>query len=590
MTSDHNQLFSSWEVSIQEVIDFLDGVIKDREQDFLDLGTSLRDISSRSRHLSGLAQELTSLTRGDQMSGARQSLEDELADITRYCDVSWGEQSVGLLGGVLERSTSLDQEMDEFKRIVRKLNMLSVTTRIESARLGELGRGFMTLADDVEGLGGKMVGHWQKILDESGNLYALVDQARDRVSSLVNEQKTGTDLILEEVRANLRDFEQIMKDSLSASDDLAARAGHITADIQEMVSSMQFHDITRQIVEHVQQTLEEALELLKSGEDDQATLSQVAGWLNRVCVLQISQMKEAGRSFFEAVENLKARLFSISENVSGMTLALRKSLGVSDSGQENILVLIREKISRIRAAVEDIADQSREMGGIMDTVGTSVSRMSLFVSDIEEIGSEIELIALNASIRAAHTGSEGMALGVIAVAIQQLSGTARENTDTLTENLGRISSDAVNLQGLTAKAVDFSGFKRLTAKIDSTLAELDGLNNGIQSRLDQVIAQGDDLASIIDSLAGGLGFHHDVSRGFDRAMDLLENVAGQTGLRAGPETEEADWPESLKKMFERYTMESQRLIHKVQLDGSQQAEEVLFDGQGEDLGDNFELF
>ena len=58
----------------------------------------------------------------------------------------------------------------------------------------------------------------------------------------------------------------------------------------------------------------------------------------------------------------------------------------------------------------------------------TVGEIATFVGDIEKIGEEIKLIALNAQIKSAYTGDEGAALGVLAEAIQRLSIDAIDHT------------------------------------------------------------------------------------------------------------------------------------------------------------------
>ncbi len=600
LDQDLTNIFEKWADQIMEVSRFLDTTISDKEQDFLDLGQSMHDISTRSSSLSGKADEMNALTSGERIVNAQANLSSKLDDISVFCDVSWGEQSVSLLGGVLDQSQTLSLQMNDFRKIVRTLNVLSFTTRIESARLGEIGRGFMTLADDVEALGRKMVGHWQRILDEASTLYELVESAKFRVEILIQDQKSGVSQVLEGINSNLLALDGIRQSSLDASKELSVRAGDITANIREMVSSMQFHDITRQIIEHVQQTLNEVLNLIRqngqvSAESDDGSLVQLAGWINKVCSLQIHQMDEAGKSFFGAVENLKDGLDSIAGNIEQMMDGLKKTLGKDDNEQDNILGGIGEKISQVKSSIQRFAEQSREIGDIMQTVGNSVSQMSSFVNDIEEVGSEIELIALNASVRAAHTGSEGMALGVVAVAIQRLSGNAREKTGAVTSTLNSISQDAGTLQALTDKAVDFTGFESLSNKIDSILDELASLQSETEEKLKAILTQGSDLARSIRFLSSSLEFHHDVSQGMDEAKELLGEIVRQTEEEFESDFDNIIWPENLAKMFDRYTMQSQRLVHKAQLEiGTAEdeyeevCEEVL---EGDDsLGDNIELF
>lgn len=76
----------------------------------------------------------------------------------------------------------------------------------------------------------------------------------------------------------------------------------------------------------------------------------------------------------------------------------------------------------------------------MNHVSATIAEMGNFVVDIEDVGAEIKLIALNASIKAARTGEQGRALGVLAMAIQRLSSEAREQTQAVSDALRETSA------------------------------------------------------------------------------------------------------------------------------------------------------
>ncbi|TVM28184.1 methyl-accepting chemotaxis protein, partial [Oceanidesulfovibrio marinus] len=79
-----------------------------------------------------------------------------------------------------------------------------------------------------------------------------------------------------------------------------------------------------------------------------------------------------------------------------------------------------------------------------------------FLEDIEEVGSEIELISLNASVKAAHTGEKGKALGVLASSIQQLSQQAGGRTESVKDIRGSIGEASNHLKSNDEACMDSS--------------------------------------------------------------------------------------------------------------------------------------
>jgi len=68
-----------------------------------------------------------------------------------------------------------------------------------------------------------------------------------------------------------------------------------------------------------------------------------------------------------------------------------------------------------------------------------VTHMSSFVQDINTLGLNLEFLALNARIKAAHLGEEGVALDTISGSIYELSHSTRDNTAALSDILKRLS-------------------------------------------------------------------------------------------------------------------------------------------------------
>ena len=117
-------------------------LLSDREEEFLDLGRRLMEFSAACQNLAQSAQGLAQLAAGEDVGQGAQELAVELEEMSVVCDFSRGEQSLDELERVLTVIESLGSGISGFGRIVRSLQMLGISTRIESARLGDKGLGF----------------------------------------------------------------------------------------------------------------------------------------------------------------------------------------------------------------------------------------------------------------------------------------------------------------------------------------------------------------------------------------------------------------------------------------------------------------
>lgn len=165
-----------------------------------------------------------------------------------------------------------------------------------------------------------------------------------------------------------------------------------------------------------------------------------------------SQTLAANNEISKAVED-------VAEGSTGMAASISKI-------NENLLEMsnetkdINESVNEIRKQTTAVQDSSKIMNdkiksmqdsshkmdeGIsaiskrIETVNTTVDKVSNIVSVIEEISSETNLLSLNASIEAARAGDAGKGFAVVAQEIRVLS----DNTNTELENIKQIISSLV---------------------------------------------------------------------------------------------------------------------------------------------------
>ncbi len=565
--------------------------ITQREPDFLRLGEQLLDISSRAGDISEDANALTQLTQDTTVEGFAKKLNDKLGDMTQLCTQTSGSDNIQELTSIIRTIEMLDKHLSEFKRIVRSLQMLGISTRIESARLGSDGRGFSTLADDVESLGHTIVNYSSQILAKSKELFEFAFSARSKTEELHQVQQQYSSDVLGKLTSNLKQLRDLSDTARTISSDIALQAEQTTSNIGDIVSSLQFHDIIRQQVEHVEESIDDMIALISEkdgGRDADAEENvELVGWVADVCDLQVSQLDNASGRFHSAVENLRDNLVSIGDNVSQMAGSLEE---ISGQGREQrALQQIENNISIAVENMRNFTSQGEQIGMVMTSVANTVTEIGSFLADIEEVGAEIELIALNASIKAAHTGDKGKALGVLAQAVQKLSVDARRVTDSISEVLQTIAQAADTLKANAETFMD-------TSQLDEMVAELVGTITDVKALDEQILANSADLAKRsgklekeIIALNSQIVFHDQVRKELSVPRKGLAEVNTQARIVV-PTEQDANRPDRLKKLLERYTMEEERMIHESALDSESKAGQSQGGQDEAEIWDNVDLF
>ncbi len=556
-------------------------VIAAREDEFLELGSTLHAFASRADNLVDMARELVESTVGEILKEVVRQLDDKMETMRSMCQVSDTAEmdEFGRIRGFLADLLSL---LENYGRIVRTLQMLAISTRIESARLGADGRGFNTLADDVEKLGLKIAEYSAHIREQAARLDALSVDADGRMTSIRSSQQECSLNVFVMVQENVTSLQRYGTSLDAVSDSLTGTIAEIQNSMGEIVSSMQFHDIVRQQVEHVEEALGETADYLQA-HTDELDAGDMAHWLGQVNTMQVAQLEYAETSFSQAVQVLRDGLQALGLHVRDVQQVVETARQGEDGSAP--LDSISETVLHVSAHFRQLAEQGGDVGNVMVAVADTVSEMTSFLDDIEDVGAEIELIALNASIKAAHTGDMGKALGVLALSIQTLSHDARQQTDSIAEKLRSIAGAADVLRDMSRGYLDSSQADAMTAELQGFMEQLRTVQGRADSLLGSVDNEAVTLAEELDALASGIRVDEPVRAALQQAAGELMQIA-ETCTQEGNE-EGAPLPDVLQAILDRYTMESERAIHRSHLVGDGEGDAELF---GDDLDDNIELF
>jgi len=264
-----------------------------------------------------------------------------------------------------------------------------------------------------------------------------------------------------------------------------------------------------------------------------------------------------------------------------------------------LLTDIENDVSTINKTFTKSADTTKNLSEVIISTVDKIFSMSGFVNEIKYTGSEIELIALNARLKAAHTGSMGKALGVLAEAIQKLSVDSGAQTAKISDSLSNIASFAKKIASdLDAEVSERNGYMDdIIKELNVLLGMLQKTNEEIIEILNKVDSVSHKLANDIKKSVESIKVHEQVASVIDEVVDGLTELIEKTTI-LGVEIDEDCVYEDLKEIESRYTMDSERLIHKSNkvpdlfIEAAEKVALVGADGGSEDdgLGDNIELF
>jgi len=597
---------TEWCAAILPSIEALRTLAGTTEDEFLRIGAQMQDFYQRSQEITSMANQMIDTVSGDQARMVIERLRQIMGDMEAYLSGthSQSRENCDLLERILGLLSRLSEPLEGFQKMYKILRMLSTSTKIESSRLGEQGLGFQTLAMDVEKLSHMVNEKSASILGDRQMLFSMISENLRTVRSSEASQNTELNATLAGTSRTLEELISVNDRCTSFAALISSISGEVSDNISEVVSSMQMHDMTRQQVEHIVEALERLasrLQGLEAAAGDDEGRRKLIVETGDVCELQSAQLRHAASELCGAARSIVENLRDVAVKQARMTSETLNTAGITDSATGGSFVGdISSGMAAVTAVLAKCALSDQEMSATLKKVADTMQEVTGFVTDIEDIGSEIDLIALNSQVKAAHTGREGAALGVLAEAIKRLSVDAVTQTAAVSEALLQINHVTEHLFGEATQEQEQLGAKVATMEEETgrVLASLGAMNSELASLLARLDHRVKALTDSIEKATGSMDVHERVSNLTEEVMASLDRI-----VREAREFEPAstEFKNNLRHMEERYTMQSERHIHEAiarrrGMPAALAAPEITASGDAaggggdSEFGDNVDLF
>ncbi|MFA8344344.1 MAG: methyl-accepting chemotaxis protein [Rhodothermaceae bacterium] len=596
------ELVERLKTKISEVVENLLALNASTEEEFLLAGSKLNDYKLRCKKLiedsTELSNELSGEILMEKISGINEMSKEFLNQFKSNSEEN--KLSFKLMEEIEVQLGSVMSEIHGFKKIIKTLKTLGVATLIESARLGDDAAGFNALATDVESLADNIEEKSLQIDKETKQLLKLISDTIGNNISLGKQQEEKIRTIISELGTDLNVLEEKHNVRLNTVEHILTDSGNINNDVSQVVTSVQFHDITRQQIEHVIESLTKASDELSeiTPETSMDDVNRILALARDISRLESAQLENSGQIFIEAVENIKTSLKDIQKSIGNISTEIGSFLSDSDDEGNNFLSEIAEGLKNVNLVLEESSSINNQVKASLIEVGETVKNLSHFLHLIEEIGEEVELLAINANIKAAHTGSEGAALGVIADSIQKLSSEAMNQTILVSKPLKKITNEARSLtsDGEAAEVRDKieANIKTITVEMENALTTIQGINVSSSESMGGLNNDTDNLQRDINDLDENINIHNETATVVENCIQILNAVIDDCLSEIG-EDHRVENKEILDKIVSSYTMLSERKIYSIINDDTDiQSEmdegEYQMESEESGLGDNVELF
>ncbi len=230
-------------------------VVQHTEQAADTISSSFQAVINKATLQAREAMELLEGTQGGLSEGAPQSLTDfirvsderltKMADeVVRVADLS--VQMVKELDGVQNRAQAIDGFLLDVEKLADQTSLLALNADIEAARVGEYGRGFSVVAQEVRRLSQRSHEFSDRIRQHLKEVKVGLHKTYGDMRNLSAADMEHALKIKDDVILLTRSLEDKNREVAETVGRINTISREIAQDVHNVVVSLQFHDITSQ--------------------------------------------------------------------------------------------------------------------------------------------------------------------------------------------------------------------------------------------------------------------------------------------------------------------------------------------------------
>ena len=400
----------------------IETVLTDSENHFLKLSQNLQTVYVDT-------ESLTSLTEQAVKAITEETDEYSLSKVKHLARISLDEfdsnsnetensltnikNSIRYLDRLYRMSTAL-------KRLARSLNIISINVGVESSRSDGFNN-ISSFSKEIKTLAALVSETTVDLRDSSESADLIQTATHNEVNKRLKQALNLKTVAHAAVENSLKEIECLIDMSREVFDKTGIHLKNIDSGINKIIEAIQYHDISRQQIEHVRTAIEDIITIFdhspfsspKQGED-------IAGKTIASLHIQIAQTKQVISELEDIEQKISHAFFEIDTEIHTVVSEI-SGLNSNSGMNENPFSVLGKNLLKI----SDLMARDNEIKiFISDSIKSSyelINGLSKYLKRIEDIGVDLHIKAMNAVILSMRLGSDGKALAVLAQEVTRIS-------------------------------------------------------------------------------------------------------------------------------------------------------------------------
>ena len=422
------------------------------------------------------------------------------------------------LGALVRTGDDLAGCIEDMRQHLAYLRVFGVNIKITSGGIAAAGPEFAIFAQEICDC--IELGRTQ--LDTFRNDLGVLDGALRSALAHEDELRRRCDGLLPAVPDALVAQTASIADHQDKIAEITNRAGELVRDVRKKVGSalaaLQIGDITRQRIEHVQH----GLKLLRDSAEARAlprdAQERLAGFWHRLLAAQLAATIE---DFHRDVSRIGLNVGAIAGDASEILRLRDHAQSGSGNGEGSFLRGLESSVGEAFALVDDIDAGARHAEQVSRSAAGSARDLVAQIEAIQNMRADVQMMALNTTLKCSRIGETGKPLGVIAVELRAHAGhleTSAARTLAVLESLSASADAQPEASGEDGATAAAGALREAVGRIRKT-------GDSVEGDLVDAARQGADVLDMLKRAAARFDFQRQVGDHLDQAVIELEGLA-----------------------------------------------------------------
>jgi len=561
---------------VKEIIQVLNAIDKKivalhkcSSDDFLTLNEHFKNYYRESKTISGSASNVFDLVSGnsnEEFHANLTSFNDKFGSLTGNFE-AFIQQNGKLIDELFGQLSLLFVPLNNYRQNISTLKYLVANLTL-NARYEEEQKGAILKQDSSEIV--DLIENLKKRLHEFD---VMLTHARKNNSDIVGRLADlrfttleNISSILERINSSINLLSKKHHEAVKKIPLLTKKTENSSSSIAKIITNLQYHDIIRQKIEHIQSTQKEILAELQNLEKNASEKTRLHIQaktfmkIRDIAGLQAAQLLHANKEYQLAIENITNRFIEIGDNTATIsTLCLELSV-YSEGSEGTLFDEIRKNLEDANKLAINFSRGSKQFE----------SYLLIFYSEFTKVVNSFnEILALDKKLESliTKTISDAQTDKTIEIpTVKQIQNLLNDITSSISQ-ASEIIVYCSKMEGKLKLQMDsFSGGRafpeeliEFSSKLPVVIDTINKNNEKLHTLVHEINTLSDQVISSIKTSIQNVKYYDYFEKTIDEIINELNtiNIRLNSSDNLDPHMKE----ENLKYLKQKYTMESEHLIH-----------------------------